>query len=612
MRHVQSMILVLVLAGLLGFGVAQSQPDAPPPPPPPSPGDDAAPEPADEIEPWLSNVAGAAGLGPWESVRCKWADLNGDEWPDVLIIGWGREWQRDFFAANNLPDGLPTPPSNPAVGPQITRANWPGDAEAFDLYDFDDNGTLTAQEMGWARSMHQLRAFFSVADESVPGGRRFEEVTEQTGLWANRAGTARGREMLVMTTADVDNDGDTDFFSGAYLDLLNPEPSKPDFGDRSVMLLNDGTGKFTYFEQPTGDDEPIGPPQQPSTVAGASFVDVNRDGILDLFTGSFYEIPWVTETGEHDRLYLGLGDGRFRDVTATAGMIRDKDIYAGLTEEQRTWGERERRDKLPRALYMRMGAHATKPAYGVAHADWDGDGDQDLFVMSYGRQWNLHWENLGVGADGVPRFREIGRKTWFAGDAIDHGEYPYWVYRRWPAAFQRPREDDPPFRANGNSYSAAFGDWNADGHLDAILGEITHAWAGTSSDLSAILTNLGPDRGFEFERRPDWITRPHDEDDTSWNQGDMNVAWADIDNDGFLDALVSSSDYPDEQRLRLFRQIPPAEREADAPPFRDVTLEVGLDWLHSHQISLADYDRDGDLDILATRNPVHPATRERV
>src|SRR5690606_38456510 len=49
--------------------------------------------------------------------------------------------------------------------------------------------------------------------------------------------------------------------------------------------------------------------------------------------------------------------------------------------------------------------------------------------------------------------------------------------------------------------------------------------------------------------------------------------------------------YPDGQFLELYKQLPDHS-------FVDVTLEAGLAFEGAGQISLADYDRDGDLDII--------------
>jgi hypothetical protein len=166
--------------------------------------------------------------------------------------------------------------------------------------------------------------------------------------------------------------------------------------------------------------------------------------------------------------------------------------------------------------------------------------------------------------------------------------------------FNQEREDEQPFRSNGNTFDAPAADFDNDGDMDVFLGEITHAWAGPSSDLSCLLVNEGPP-GFRFTRREAAIPRAHT--GPNWNQGDLHAGWLDYDNDGWQDLLVASGEYPDDQRLRLFRQGPPGT-------FSDVTVAAGIDWEMCTQLSLADYDRDGDVDIMiATSNNRLPQER---
>ncbi|MGE0432319.1 MAG: CRTAC1 family protein, partial [Planctomycetota bacterium] len=526
--------------------------------------------------PWFSNVAGPMGLADQVNLRCKLIDLTGDGWPDALITGNGDVWRKAFLERNKLPDGLPKDADGKY---QIAKADWPGEAADFALIDFDKDGTITADEFNAAVQMNTLTLLVSVPDPDHAGSRKFEDRTAASGLRTNHERSARGRLTMVTVAGDVDNDGDVDLFAGTYVDAQNPANKVPDVGDRSCLLINDGAGTFTPLIQAIAADQPTGPNAQPSTVCAACLVDVNNDGVLDLFTGSWYVAYGASNDAMPDRLYIGLGDGRYNDITAAAGMMLDASAGDRTGEPADDW---------PAEKKNQFGRHSHRPAYGVAHADADGDGDQDLFVMAYGRQWNLQWTNGGA-ANGKPTFKEVAEATGFDGDSDRTGRYEQWVKDMFKQRGYGDRPDELPFRSNGNTFSCCFGDYNNDGRLDAVLGEITHAWAGPSSDRSQVLTNLGgPDWKW---RRETPLAREH-VNARGWNQGDMHVAFADMDNDGWLDVLLASSDYPDEQRLRLFRQNP------ETHAFEDVTAKIGLDWAFATQFSLADVDRDGDLDIL--------------
>lgn len=337
---------------------------------------------------------------------------------------------------------------------------------------------------------------------------------------------------------DINRDGRLDLFLGRSTDLSNPKFR--DDGLRNELWLQGEGGSWRRVEGSV-----VG--QRAETTITACFLDFNRDGRLDLFVGNAYAPHRKSFEASPDRLYRGKGDGTFVEVTKKAGL-----------EGIEAPGRRESR----------------KPTYGVTHGDWDNDGWQDLFVMTYGRQWNRLWRNKGDGT-----FEDVAAATRFDGDADRSGKYPDRVRRR----------TERPFRANGNTFDAALADFDGDGDLDCFLADITHWWAGSSSDPSVLLVNEGAKGDWKFRRDPDRIRRAHRT--RGWNQGDLHAGWLDVDNDGRLDLVIASSDYPDDQILRLWHQLPDGR-------FEDWTARLGFRWMNASQISFADFDRDGATDIL--------------
>ncbi|MDJ0974681.1 MAG: CRTAC1 family protein [Planctomycetota bacterium] len=358
--------------------------------------------------------------------------------------------------------------------------------------------------------------------------------------------------------ADLDNDGDPDAIYGvkAAWDVFDGSKwnyvEGADHGHRSKVFLNDGKGRFTPAKASAFSAKDAAGPAMALAIC-----DTDGDGRLDLYEGREYRQYGVLYGCGVDRLWRGDGKGGFTDVTEAAGLM--------TVPEPGT----------PRS---------SRPSYGVTHADIDDDGWPDLLQMAYGRQWNYMWRNKGDGT-----FEEIGAKNGYAGDAITHGRYPDWLKKRMPG-----RRDEQPFRSNGNTFDCAVGDIDNDGDLDLFLGEIAHFWAGESSDLPALLVNNA--RGLRFERKTvkDLLPeRPFRSE--SWNYGDLHVAFLDVDNDTRMDILIGSGDYPDGQFLRLYRQ-------KKGGTFEEVTQIAGFDWEGCGGISLGDYDRDGDVDILAGRS----------
>jgi enediyne biosynthesis protein E4 len=385
------------------------------------------------------------------------------------------------------------------------------------------------------------------------GGWSFKDVTEASGINVDD-GREKPRIADLLTFGDVDNDGDLDIFSGRSCDF--EKEGVTDDGRRSEILLNDGKGRFTVKKD-------SGVRDHPATTCAATFLDYDRDGKLDLFVANWYRQYGKGLECYPPRLYRGRGDGSFEDVSEKAGLL-------GVAEPAR-------RD-------------SRRPIYGVTHADWNNDGWPDLLVCAYGRQWNLLFTNDGDGT-----FTDVGAETGFDGDADRTGTYPDWAQEFFVKRLGRKRGNEAPFRSNGNTFSCAPADFDNDGDMDCVLGEITHNWAGSSSDLTSVLVNMGKEKGWAFERRVNaGAPRPHALS-RGWNQGDMHVAWLDYDLDGLLDLIISSSDYPDDQRMRLYRQ-------GEDHAFTEVTKDTGLDWVASNAISIADFDRDGDPDILAGRS----------
>lgn len=422
-------------------------------------------------------------------------------------------------------------------------------------------GVVGAETPGAAR---WPRVLLHVNDARNALGFRYAEV-ERTGLPALATGDG-------MVFADLDNDGHCDAIVTRYIDANNEKWE--DHGERTAWLPGRGDGTFgeRQFLQAA----------HPATTSAVAVGDADRDGRLDLYLGNWYRHYGPSLAGFDNDLLLQTESRVFRRVS--------------WSTDGHAFSENDRKDLGGRPTYGAMMAELLPtPADSPLRLP-------EILELNYGRRWNrlYQWNPLLLSthrpdlAPGLryPLWQELAERVGIHGDAIRHGRYPDWLKERAKTDSRFDRDDEAPFRSNGNTFDCAVGDIDDDGDWDVFLAEITHGWAGDSSDRSRFLLNSGgaapevrflPDPRRSVDRIPQAVN--------NWNQGDLFAELGDFDLDGRLDLLLSSGDYPDDQRLRLYLQ-------QSNGAFRDLTQVVGLDHDGSQQISLSDVDANGSLDVL--------------
>lgn len=406
------------------------------------------------------------------------------------------------------------------------------------------------------------------------GDGTFSDRTAASGFLATRDG-AGGRVVQAVVWGDLDNDGDLDAVTALSEDT---DPSKPESPDQNEVMWNQGDGTFALAE---GGDFRGQADRWP--VLGLALLDYDRDGFLDVFMG----LSGGPYGPMGDRLFRGDGQGRFLDRTQGSGL--DTTVDWSLS-------------------YFVETGRGHRYTYGVTACDLNGDGRTDLISSAYGRYFNAYWQATADGRfedrSAESGLADDGRRDWTTnlnaqcycrlvpdGEECQGVPAPPSYFRctstsglRWDHA-----EDRKPYRLGGNHFTHVCGDIDNDGDLDLLDLTIVHWDVGDSSDPTELIRNDGQ-AAVTFDRPGNAATgllRTHARID--WNDGDMTGALFDFDNDGRLDVLIASSDYPG-TRVWLFHQ------KADGT-FEEVPVADGLDHPRAHGVAVADFDGDGDLDV---------------
>ena len=313
---------------------------------------------------------------------------------------------------------------------------------------------------------------------------------------------------------------------------------------KNCLYRNNGDGTFTDVTDAAGVSDP-------RWSTGCSFADYDKDGNLDL-----YVVNYIVFSFDKENPWCGLKEKGIRayckpdNFTAQSDTLYRNNGDGTFTDVTKSTGIHNPNGK----------------GLGVAWGDYNNDGNPDIYVANDSTE-NLFYQNLGNG-----KFTEIG---FMIGVALSENG------------------------AVENGMGTAFGDWDNDGWIDLTVTNYT-------DQTNTFYHNDGD--GFFTDSTTTTKTAKITYQYVGWA-----TAFVDIDNDGYEDVFVANGHLHDNlrelgqegsygQRNLLFQNMQDGT-------FTEVSQALGpgmsLEDV-SRGATFADYDLDGDIDILVTNSNTSP------
>lgn len=302
-----------------------------------------------------------------------------------------------------------------------------------------------------------------------------------------------GEFEAVFTWAPIDLDTATDL-GEEVAEVPQSERTAPSEVDLSEVAASSGLGGSVAGGNPHG--------------VGVGFVDIDGD--------TFHDIVLITGEGTDSQVYRNNGDGTFSDFTDDSNIGTILENVDG---------------------------------YSVASADYDRDGDLDLYVGAMPRDFLLRNNGSGV-------FTDVTTAAGAGG----------------------PNSTQP----NSSSKIVAWGDYDNDGLMDIAVSSSTFDSGRASTANAYLLRNLGNGQFSDVSAASGIAAAP--------DGNPCAMMWSDFDSDGDQDLWIWNDRNPPDNRALL---------RNDGSQFTDITESSRIDEVDSGNpmgIDGADVDHDGHLD----------------
>lgn len=431
----------------------------------------------------------------------------------------------------------------------------------------------------------------------------FSDVTEEVGIQFSHFPGERTIQLPEdmgsgAAWGDYDNDGWEDLFISNFSGSLDlSEEELKNSTAHSQLYHNNQDGTFTEVSAQVGVD-------LRAWANGCAWGDYDNDGRLDLFVSSYGKIY----------LYHNNGDGTFKDVGQKAGISNYENYWAGVT-----WGDYDL-DGFPDIYVCGYVDYKTSANRGVT-LQYNAEVPTSINPSSFKPIGNLLFHNNGNGtfsevAEKSGVINENGRSLSAAWCDFDDDGLPdlYVANDVSDNALYRNKGDgtfeDVSYTSFVADYRGAMGigsgDWDNDGDFDMF---ITHWMAQENALYSNLMAQLNT-KDISAGNRIKFM----DEADR-YGLGQIALGFIgfgtfffDYDNDAKLDIFIANGSTF--QKRDNPKELTPMKdqllwNQGSKEGFFDLSTVSGNYFTESYVgrgAAYADYDNDGDLDILVVNN----------
>jgi len=312
----------------------------------------------------------------------------------LRLVAMSKDWGLESIGGENSPDEEGRAP--------LIYANGVGGGAV----DYDLDGWPDLVVMGAGGTMLQTDSKPNELMRNL--GTRFVNVTHETGI--GDTGFGQG-----VAAGDFNEDGFSDLF---FANL-----------GKNRLLRNNGDGTFTDCTDLIDD-------RTAEWTTSASFFDMNADGITDLFVTNYCDaIPAVGDAclnnegqpgpchplkfpANRDQVFVAQADGRLNDVSnewipqvsigrglgMIAGALDGSNMSVFIANDMSAnhyYNFQDGENRLSETAALRGlavdGRAMPQASMGIAASDFDNDGDLDLYVTGFAREYNIFYEQVSPG-----------------------------------------------------------------------------------------------------------------------------------------------------------------------------------------------------------------------